>query len=104
MVVGVTAGFATLELPNLGWLLVGAFVIVSLASRHRLWAISGLLTGLGAIWLILLGRVALSCRAPDGEIGCQAPGIEVWLAVGATILASGIVLGIWSWRRQRPPW
>jgi len=102
--VGVTAGFATLELPSLGWLLVAAFAIVTLANRDRLPAIAGILTGLGGIWLTLLGRVAWTCRAPDGEIGCQAPGIEPWLVAGLAMLACGVLLtAIWTRRRRRTP-
>jgi hypothetical protein len=99
LVVGCAAGFATLEIPSLGWLLVLAFAIPALAGPARWPAIAGLLTGVGAIWLILLGRVALTCRAVDGEVGCQAPGIEPWLWAGAGILAAGLLLTA-LWRRR----
>ena len=98
--VGLTAGFATLEIPTLGWLLVIAFAIPAVVGRSRLAAIGGLLTGLGTVWLLLLGRVALTCRAeaPNG-IGCSAPGIETWLAVAGAMLGAGIVLTAVARRR-----
>jgi hypothetical protein len=92
LVVGVTAGFATLELPTLGWLLAVAFAISAALVGPRVAAIGGLLTGLGAIWFVLLGRVALTCQATGDELGCHAPGIEPWLAVGAAMLAVGLAL------------
>jgi hypothetical protein len=93
-VVGVTAGFATLEFPTLGWLLVVLFAIPATIVGPRAAAIGGLLTGLGAVWLVLLGRVAVTCQATGEEIGCYAPGIEQWLAVGAAMLAIGVALTI----------
>jgi hypothetical protein len=102
LVVGVAAGFATLEFPTVGWLVVLVFAILALVAGPRLAAIGGLLTGLGGVWLVLLGRVALECRVPDGEIGCQAPGIEPWLAAGGAMLAIGLVLTVVAAIRARP--
>jgi hypothetical protein len=92
-VVGLTAGLATLEIPTVGWLLVVAFAIPALIGRQRAAAIGGLLTGLGTIWLVLLGRVAIACpaRSPN-EPGCHAPDIGPWLAFGAAMFASGVLL------------
>jgi hypothetical protein len=90
--VGVTAGFATLEIPSLGWVLVFAFAVPAAISGPRLAAIGGLLVGLGGVWLALLGRVALTCTATGDELGCQSPGIESWLAVGGAMLAAGLIL------------
>jgi hypothetical protein len=101
LVVGVTAGFATLEIPTLGWLLVVLFAIPTAIVGPRAAAIGGLLTGLGAVWLVLLGRVAITCQATDDELGCQAPGIESWLAVGAAMLAIGLALSVGEVVRAR---
>lgn len=100
-VVGLTAGFASLEIPPLGWGLAIAFAVPALIAGPRLTSMSGLLTGYGAIWLVLLGRVALQCRARDGEIGCQAPGIEAWLMAGAALLAVGVALTVVAVGRRR---
>jgi hypothetical protein len=86
-----------------GWLVVVVFAILAVIIGPRVMAIGGLLTGLGAIWLVLLGRVALECQAPAGAIGCSAPGIEQWLAVGAGMLAIGVALTVVAGVRARPP-
>lgn len=92
LTVGAASGFLSLELPPAGWVIALGFLVGSLGSRERVAAIAGELVGFGGVWLALLGRVALQCRAPDGEIGCQAPGIETWLAAGGLLLAVGLAL------------
>jgi hypothetical protein len=101
--VGVTAGFATLEIPSLGWLLVLAFAAPAAMSESRLASIGGLLTGLGGVWIVLLGRVALTCTATGDELGCQSPGIASWLAVGGAMLGAGLLLTIMAAIRARRP-
>jgi hypothetical protein len=101
LVVGVAAGFATLELPTLGWLIVVVFAVLAAVMGPRAAALGGLLTGLGGIWLVLLGRVALTCQATGDELGCHAPGIEPWLVVGAAMLASGLALTLIAGVRAR---
>jgi hypothetical protein len=50
---------------------------------------------------VLFARVAITCRATGDEIGCHAPGIEQWLAVGAAILTVGIALTVVARKRSR---
>jgi hypothetical protein len=96
-VVGVAAGCLTLEFPSLGWLLAIAFALPAAIVGPRAAAIGGLLAGLGAIWTVLIGHVALTCRA-----GCEDPGIERWLIAGGGLLAAGLALSaIAAWRRRR---
>jgi hypothetical protein len=99
--VGVTAGFATLEIPSFGWLLVVAFAVPATIAGPRLAAIGGLLAGIGGVWLALLGRVALKCTATGDEPGCHAPGIKSWLAVGGSMLAAGLLLTTLATVRSR---
>jgi hypothetical protein len=101
LAVGATAGFATLEIPSLGWLLIVAFAVPAAVVGLRLASIGGLLTGLGGVWIVLLGRVALTCTATGDELGCQSPGIESWLAVGGAMLATGLVLTTLAALRSR---
>ena len=90
LTVGAGAGFLALELPVLGWLIAIAFLAGGLVSRRLLAAAAGLLVGSGLTWTTLIGRVALTCRGSGVELGCRAPGIKTWLAVGAGILALGL--------------
>jgi len=100
-IVGIAAGFGTLEIPTLGWLLVIAFAVGAVVSHRLLPAAGGLMTGLGISWVVLLGRVALTCRATGDDLGCRAPGIESWLAVGLGMLAVGVVLTALEGGRRR---
>lgn len=88
LVVGAAGGFASLEVPVVGWPLLLAFLGPALLSGSRAAAIGGLFVGGGAIWTVLIGRVALTCHAPD----CLAPGIDSWLAAGLVVLAVGALL------------
>jgi len=65
LVVGAAGGFLALEFPTLGWLILVLFAAPAAIVGPRALAISGLLTGFGAIWLALLGRVAITCRAAN---------------------------------------
>jgi hypothetical protein len=88
-VVGVAAGVATLEFPTLGWLLAVAFAVPAVIVGPRAAAIGGLLSGLGGVWLVLLGR-------------SHSPGIEPWLAVGAAMFGAGLLLSALAAWRARP--
>jgi hypothetical protein len=99
--VGVAGGFLALEFPTLGWLILVLFAIPAAIIGPRTAAIGGLLSGLGACWLVILGRVAVTCRATGEEPGCQAPGIEPWLAVSAGALTIGIAMTIFAVARVR---
>lgn len=101
LVVGAAAGFAALEIPPVGWLLVLAFAVPVSIRGPRAAPLGGLLCGIGAIWLVLLGRVALSCRAAAGETGCQAPGIETWLLAAGAMLVAGLLASAVAWARSR---
>lgn len=61
-------------------------VAVWVASRSDfLSALSGLLSGFGATWLLLLGR--------QGATGGQLDDPGIWVAVGIVPLAIGVLLG-----------
>jgi hypothetical protein len=102
LTVGAAGGFLALEFPSLGWLILLVFAVPAAIVGPRPAAIGGLLSGLGGVWLLLFGRVAITCEATGGEIGCHAPGIEQWLAAAAAILAIGLALTIVGGIRDRP--
>jgi hypothetical protein len=101
MTVGAAAGFASLEIPPLGWLLILAFAVPAVVVGPRIASIGGLLTGIGGIWIALLGRMGLSCQATDGELGCHAPDLDPWLMAGGAMLAIGLALTILATIRSR---
>ena len=101
LVVGAAGGFLALEFPTLGWLTLVLFAVLAASVGPRAAAIGGLLSGLGACWLVILGRVAITCLGSGEEPGCQAPGIEPWLAVSAGALTIGIALTIFASARVR---
>jgi hypothetical protein len=95
LVAGVVAAFLS---TLLGWFAVGLvlFLFVPVILRPvRLVALSGLLTGFGGSWLLLLGNQALS--------GGQVDGAGFWTMVGLVPLALGLVaLAISVVRARRP--
>ena len=67
-----------------GVLLAMLLAIPFIRRRDGRVALSGLLTGFGAIWLVLLARQASSGGALDNPV--------FWIAVGVVILLAGLVL------------
>ena len=106
LAVGAAGGFLALELPILGWGIVVAFAVIAAVRGPRLPAEAGLLLGLGASWILLLGRGMLECDAFNkvpGQ-GCIQPDLEPWLIGGGTMLALGVagtVLAVGRARRNR---
>ncbi len=105
VVVGVAAGVLTLTFPTLGWLMVGAFLLGLIRARPRLPAVGGLFFGLGTTWLVLVVRSSLACRAFDAAPGqeCLAPDIGPFVAVGAALLAIGVVSTLVATIQARRP-
>lgn len=94
---GVVAAFLS---TLLGWFAIGLvlFLFVPVVLRPvRLVALSGLLTGFGGSWLLLLANQALS--------GAEIDGAGFWVMVGVVPLALGLValaVSVVRARRQAP--
>ena len=84
-------GFLLLEFPLFGFLLVVVGAILVSIAGQRSAGIAGLLAGVGGLWVLVLGRVKLTCTAAGG---CEAPTIDGYLAVAFVILAMGVVVTI----------
>lgn len=91
LLLGALGGFLLLEFPLFGLLLVVVGAILVSIAGQRSAGVGGLLAGVGALWVLVLGRVKLSCTA---EAGCEAPTIDGYLVVGFVILAMGIAVTI----------
>ena len=89
LVVGAVAGAGTLVAgPTVG--LLGLIAIVLAVSEvPRAAAIGGVLMGLGGSWLVLFGRVALTCRQE-----CVAPDFGPWLVIAGGLGALGALVSI----------
>jgi hypothetical protein len=93
LVVGVAAGAGTLIAGPIAGLLGLAAIALAVAEAPRVPAIGGVLIGLGGAWLVLFGRVALTCRQE-----CVGPDLGPWLAVAGVIAALGVVVTLRSIR------
>ena len=95
LVAGAVAAFLS---GLLGWFAIGLvlFLFVPAFLRPiRLIALSGLLTGFGALWLLLLGNQARS--------GAEVNGAGFWAMVGVVPLALGLAtLAVSVVRARRP--
>jgi hypothetical protein len=104
LVLGVLDGVVLLSFPSLGFVIL-ALGLAGIAVRPpRVAALAGLVTGVGAIWSLLLIRVAVSCDAFNREPGqsCESPGIEGWILVGLVVLVIGVVGSVFLVVRSGP--
>ncbi|HLA17281.1 MAG TPA: hypothetical protein VJZ72_10310 [Candidatus Limnocylindrales bacterium] len=80
-------------------------LIVGVLIPPRFFGAAGTLIGFGAGWIVLFGRVAITCRLPycQGPDGSSAiDSLAPWVAVGAIGVIAGLVLlGIGLARRPR---
>jgi hypothetical protein len=94
---GVALGIATVLASALGLMtaIAVALLVIPLARKSGgLAAVSGLLTGFGALWLVLIVRESSSGGALDSP--------SFWAAVGLVPLAFGVALVAWILAAARP--
>ena len=102
LVVGVGAGFLSLSIPVIGWVIGLAFLAGALLSRAVAAGIGGLLVGGGGTWLVVLIESDARCRAFNGPgRECISPDLAPWLAVGIGLLLAGAVATAIAARRYR---
>jgi hypothetical protein len=105
LVVGAAAGFLLAALPTLGAVLVFAFAVAALLSRTRVAALGGLLVGMPAVWLTVIGVAAARCAAFDAQPGqeCAMGDVWGWVAIAVGLLAMGLVLTMRSMHTAAGP-
>jgi hypothetical protein len=101
LVVGLVAGFWFAEWPTLGALIVVAFAAPSAFSRTRLAALGGLLVGIPAMWLTVIGLATARCADFNAQPGqeCVMGDIGLWPAVAIALLAIGATASAAAVRR-----
>ncbi len=102
LVVGAAGGVLFWLFPILGIAVMGLFAILAVTRPDRLSGVSGLLVGAGAGWLGVLSRAIVDCnRFNEGpNQGCVAPDLTAWIAVGAMLFGTGMVLLVVAVRRR----
>lgn len=98
LALGALGGFLLLVLPPAGLVLVVATIVLVSRTGRALPGLGGVLFGVGSVWAAFLGRVWLTCTA---EVGCFAPTIDAFLAIGVGLLALGLMLSVLSAARAR---
>lgn len=96
LVLGTLLGLAFLLAPVT--LIPGLVVWAWLIGRQpRYLGASGALVVFGVMWLLLIGQASWRCA---NDATCTQPDVTPWLAIGALILGSGVLVGLASHRRM----
>ena len=105
LAVGAGVGFFFAELPILGAILAVAFAVPALLSRTRVAALGGLLIGIPAMWLTIMGLATARCAEFDAQPGqeCEMGDVTGWVAIAVGVLAIGVVLTIRTLRGAADP-
>src|SRR3954468_13517327 len=93
---GAVDALVLLEFPTAG-VLLGVLGLAAIAARPpRGAALAGLMTGVGASWTGVIGRVWLTCTGFGPRAGTtgEAPGIEGWVWLGAGMFAIGVIASV----------
>ena len=101
LVVGVAAGFLFAEWPTLGAVIAVAFVVPATFSRARLAALGGLLVGIPATWLTVIGLASAQCAEFDAGPGqeCVMADVGPWVGVAVGLLIVGAASSLAAARR-----
>lgn len=75
----------------------------SIADRPRGAALSGFLSGLGGVWLLVWARVTWACAEVDTATqGCVGPGLAGWWLLPLGLLVLGCLIGLAATRHRAP--
>ena len=101
LVVGAATGFLLAEWPAAGLLIGVGFTVVAIASPRRVAAVGGLLVGIPAAWLLVVGLATARCADFGAQPGseCVMANLGGWGVVAAAILALGLVASVFAARR-----
>jgi hypothetical protein len=96
LIVGVVAGFWFAEWPTLGAVIAVLFAIPAAMSRERVAALGGLLLGIPAMWLTVIGLATARCADFDAQPGqdCVMADVGPWAAVAVALLVAGSIASV----------
>jgi len=99
--VGAVAGFWFAEWPPLGAVIALPFAVPAALSRARVAALGGLLMGIPAIWLTVIGLATARCADFDAGPGqeCVMADVGPWAAVAVGLLILGAAASLAAVRR-----
>jgi len=99
--VGAVAGFWFAEWPTLGAVIALAFAVPAALSRARVAALGGLLVGIPATWLTVIGLATARCADFDASPGqeCVMADVGPWVAVAVGLLILGAAASLAAARR-----
>jgi hypothetical protein len=102
LVVGAASVLLLTELPAAGVVIAVAFAVPALASARRLPGIAGLLVGLPATWLAVIGLATARCAAFDPQPGseCGMGDVSGLAVMAAALLVVGLALSAAAARRR----
>ena len=103
LVLGAWAGFALVYFAIVGAVLIVGFAIRATIARSVA-ALGGMLLGVGALLLIMLGLANANCAGNFGEHdgGCTPPDLTGFLVAGSAMALTGISLTVRAVRADRP--
>lgn len=99
--VGAVGGVLLLEGLSPTLLLLAVYVVFARRAGQGLAGLGGILVGVGATWVVLLGWVKLSCDSTAPSATCEAPNIDAFLIIALALLVFGVGLWVLAVRRAQ---
>ena len=95
---GVALGYAFFVVGLIAYLIAGFALVLGIVGRWQLAFVSGWVSGIGALWLLLMVGVVSNCSAdPTCDISSGTVG---FIGISLVLLLVGALIGIVAWRRK----
>jgi hypothetical protein len=103
LLLGALTGLTTISfaLGVLGLPILAGSLLLIVWKGPRLAAGAGFLTGWGLVWAVLVIQSTLSCLTFERGPGrwCEPADVTPWLVAGTTMLAAGLLVSAFAFRR-----
>lgn len=98
---GAVLGYSLFIVGIIALLIAGLTLVLAIVGRWQLAFVSGWLSGIGVVWLLLMVGVVMNCsRDPTCAV---STGTVTFVLVSLGLLLVGVLIGIVAWRRKRSP-